>query len=280
MKTVLEVLRSTTAYLEKHGVENARLNSEHLVAHGLQRKRIELYLEFDRPLAEEELEPLRVAVKRRGQGEPLQHLLGTVEFYGRSFLSDGRALIPRPETERLVEIVLESKIQNAKSKILDVGTGSGVIALTLSCELPEAKVEALDICPSALTLARENSERLGLREQVHFFQSDLLAEAHGPYDLCVANLPYIPAETIPKLSREVRHDPLQALDGGVAGTEIIDRLIRELPDHLAPGGRVALEIGSEQDSAVSDLLRAKNFHDITPRTDYLGVTRFLFATYG
>src|SRR6266403_309660 len=148
-KTLLEVLQSTTAYFTRHQIENPRLNAEHLLAHALGRTRMDLYLEFERQLADEELAPLRELVKRRAQGEPLQHLLGTVEFCGHTFLCDKRAMVPRPETEELVEF-LKSKIPNPKSQILDVGTGSGVIALTLAAAFPEAQIHAVDLSEDAL----------------------------------------------------------------------------------------------------------------------------------
>ena len=150
-KSLLEVLQSTTAYFTKHKIENPRLNAEHLLAHALGRTRMDLYLEFERALNEAELVPLRELVKRRAEGEPLQHLLGTVEFCGQTFLIDKRAMVPRPETEELVEL-LQSKIENRKSKIVDVGTGSGVIALSLAKEFPEAEVYAVDISEDALAL--------------------------------------------------------------------------------------------------------------------------------
>src|SRR4029077_11323285 len=173
LMTVLEVLHATTAYFKKHDVDNHRLNAEHLLAHVLKRKRIELYLEFERELAEPDLAPLRDLVKRRGEGEPLQHLLGTVEFCGHVFLCDKRAMVPRPETEELVEL-LKSEVRNPKSEILDVGTGSGVIALSLAKQFPEAEVYAVDISEDALTLARENANRLGLPDRIKFWKSDLL----------------------------------------------------------------------------------------------------------
>ena len=279
MKTVLEVLRATTDYFARHGVESPRLNAEHLFAHVLGRKRIELYMEFDRPLGERELAPLRELVRRRGEGEPLQHLLGTVEFHGRLFAVDARALIPRPETELLMELTLKEPLP-PNARILDVGTGSGVIALTLAAERPDAVVTAVDVSSDALALARENAARLGLSERVKFFQSDLLSAVEGTFDLIVANLPYIPAGEIAGLSREVQRDPRLALDGGPVGTELIVRLLNEAKNHLNPGGRLALEIGHDQAAALAEEMKRQNYRDIRPVADYQNVLRFLFATYG
>ncbi|MEI9893531.1 MAG: peptide chain release factor N(5)-glutamine methyltransferase [Chthoniobacter sp.] len=275
MKTVLEVIQATTAYFQKSGVESPRLNIEHLLAHVLGKKRMDLYMEFDRPLSEPQLEPLRALVKRRAAGEPLQHLLGTAEFHGRTFLSDPRGLVPRPETEQLCELVLAG---GAATRVLDVGTGSGVIALTLAASWPEARVEAVDLSPDALALARENATRLGLAGRVQFLAGDLLANVTGEYDLIVANLPYIARGEIPTLSREVQHDPLPALDGGPDGLDIFRRFVPQAAQHLR--GRLALEIGHHQSQPLAELLAAHNFQDIRPQTDYQGHDRYLFATYG
>ena len=278
--TVLEVLQSTATYFKKRGVESARLNAEHLLAHALGCKRMALYLEFERVLLENELAPLRELVRRRGQGEPLQHLLGTVEFCGRSFICDKRALVPRPETEELIEHLQKSEAESQKSEILDVGTGSGVIALSLAEEFPEARVQGVDVSEEALALARENAARLNLADRVRFARSDLLEAVDGSFDLIVANLPYVSTKDRATLSREVLHDPDCAVFGGENGDEIIHRLINAAPDHLKPGGLLALEIGLGQADSLSAVLAEKNFHDIAAIQDYARVTRFLFARYG
>ena len=277
--TVLEVLQATTTFFKKRTIDHPRLNAEHLLAHVLGKKRIELYLEFERPLTESELTPLRELVRRRGEGEPLQHLLGTVEFCGLTFLCDKRALIPRPETEELVEF-LKSAIRKLQSKILDVGTGSGVIALSLASTFPKARVVAVDVSEDALALARENGARLGLSERVEFRNGDLLENLPERFDAIVANLPYVAMLDRQSLSREVLHDPDVALFAGERGDEIIRRLIEQAPSHLEPGGLLALETGLGQARDLAALLAQKNWRDIEAKNDYQGNTRFLFARYG
>jgi release factor glutamine methyltransferase len=277
--TVLEVLQATTAYFSKRDVENPRLNAEHLLAHVLGRKRIELYLEFERNLTEMELGPLRELVKRRSQGEPLQHLLGTVEFCGLTFLCDKRAMVPRPETEQLVEL-LNSEIRNPKSEIADVGTGSGVIALSLAAEFPHATIMAIDISDDALALAQENAARLNLTDRVQFLKSRLLENVERAFDLIVANLPYISTQDRHTLSREVLHDPEVALFAGGQGDELVRELIDQAPSRLRPGGMLALEIGLGQSEGLLSALAEKNYRDISSKNDYNGVTRFLFGRYG
>ena len=279
--TVLEVLQSTTGYFQKRNIDSPRLNAEHLLAHVLSRKRMELYLDFERQVQESELAPLRELVKRRGSGEPLQHLLGTVEFCGRSFRCDKRALVPRPETEQLVELLISHlKSEIACSRIIDVGTGSGVIALTLAAEFPKAEIVGLDISDDALMLARENAERLKLADRVLFLRSNLLESIQPDFDLIVANLPYVSTDDRQNLSREVLHDPEVALFAGSRGDELMRQLINDAPSWLRPGGMLAMEIGLGQSEALVAALAEKNYRDILTEKDYSGVIRFLFARYG
>ena len=276
MKSVLEVLTSTTDYFRGKGIESPRLNIEHLLAHVLGKTRMDLYMEFDRPLGDTELNALRELVRRRSQGEPLQHLLGTVEFHGRTFISDSRALIPRPETEELVALLLRMELP-ADARCVDVGTGSGVIALTLAAERPQARVQAVDRSPDALTLARENAARLGLDGRVEFIEGDLLAACAGPYDLVAANLPYIPVDDLAGLAREVQHDPTMALDGGRDGLAIVARCVAQAHGKLASGGRLALEIGHDQAGRVRALLEKSGYASVEAVKDHQEFDRFVLA---
>jgi release factor glutamine methyltransferase len=274
--TVLDVLRGAADYLDQRGVESPRLNAELLLAHVLGVSRMALYLDFDRPLSEGERAPMRELVKKRGGGLPMQHILGEVEFCGRSFLCDGRALIPRPETEQLLELLAVR--WDGKGSALDVGTGSGVIAVTLAMEYPDARVSATDLSADALELARENAARIGAG--VSFHHADILPEGSGTFALIVANLPYVPAGELVSLAREVGHDPRMALDGGPDGMEITRRLVAAAPARMVPGGLLALEIGAGQSKHLATALGENNFRDIEALPDYQGLLRFLIARYG
>ena len=278
MMSLLEVLKGASEFLGKQGVESPRLNAEHLLAHVLGLKRMDLYLQFDRPLGETERAPLRDLIRRRGTGIPLQHLLGSVEFCGRTFKSDARALIPRPETEQLVERALTYTSLNS---ILDVATGSGVIPLTLALERPDAMINATDISPDALTLARENAVLLGV-DRLVFHEADLIPESlrQHSFDLITANLPYIPSSEISTLSREVQHDPQLALDGGADGLDLVHRLAPLAYECLTPGGHLLLEIGIDQSDEVITCLAGHNYRDITALPDYQGILRFIEAMKG
>ena len=283
LKSVLDVLRSGAAFLERKGVESARLNMEHLLAHVLGLKRLELYLQFDRPLGEDELGPLRGLVERRASGQPLQYLLGTVEFCGHLFKCDPRALVPRSETEELVAQILARMGTGQPDRppaILDIGCGSGVIGLSLALARPDATVALADVSVEALGLARENAEALGVPSPpLQFLHSDLFA-AFAPgsrFDVIAANLPYVPTSEIPSLSREVQNDPAIALDGGGTGIEVIETLIAQAPAFLEPGGLIALEIGDGQADRLEALLRNLPFTDIEVVRDLGGSERMLFA---
>jgi release factor glutamine methyltransferase len=279
MKAVLVVLQSTTVYFQQKKIDNPRLNIEHLLAHVLGKTRMDLYLEFDRPLGDQELDALRELVRQRASGVPLQHLLGTVEFHGRTFASDARALIPRPETEQLVELLLQLPLP-PEARCVDIGTGSGVIALTLAAERPLATIEAVDASGAALELARENARRLDLATRVEFHVGSLLEPCAGLYDLIAANLPYIATADIAGLAAEVRHDPVSALDGGSGGLDLIAACIAQAPAKLKLGGWLALEIGAGQASSVQALLATAGFGEIRIERDYQGIERFVLAARG
>ena len=275
MSTVLETIDGGARYLEKRGIEDSRRNMQIMVAHQLACTRMQLYTQFDRPLGESELVPLREMLKRRGEGVPLQHVLGVVSFHHRDFKSDARALIPRPETEELAEWILSMPMGD-DLKVLDMGCGSGVLGLTLAAERPSWHVTLADVSEDALALTKENAAALGIGN-ARFLRSDLFSAVEGEFDGIVANLPYVPESERPSLSREVMHDPALALFGGADGLDVIRRFIPEAFRRLKPGGWMVLEIGHDQASQVEEILRSSGFADIEVKTDLSGVARFPFA---
>jgi len=276
MKTVLDCLESGSRYLEERGIEDARRNMQWLVAKQLGCSRLDLYLQFDRPLEEGDLVPLRDALKRRAAGEPLQHLLGTIEFCGHEFRCDSRALVPRPETEELVARILQRPIPRP-CRLADVGTGSGVLGLSLAKAYEPDCVEAVltDLSRDALALARENADRLDLQPTI--VEGDLLANVEGRFHLIVANLPYVPEIERDTLSTEVQHDPPDALFAGPDGLALIRRFVPEARHHLEPNGTLAMEIGCEQGSQVTPLLSEAGFGAVHLENDLSGAPRFVFA---
>ena len=277
MNSVLETIKGGATNLEKRGVEEARLNMEHLLAKELTCTRMQLYTQFDRPLEEVILGPLRAALRKRGEGIPLQHLLGEVHFLGRDFICDNRGLIPRPETEELAEMIL-GQLPAGDLDILDVGCGSGVLGLSLAAEKPGSKISLVDVSEDALDLTRENARKLGV-ENVMFRRSDLFSEVSGGFDLIVANLPYVPEGEAQSMARELAHDPALALFSGPEGMDLLERFIPESFGFLKSGGWLALEIGHDQASQVGLCLEKSGFTEIEIRKDLSGIARFPFARH-
>ena len=279
MLTVLEIIKKTTDFLAAKGVESARLNAELMIGHALGLKRMALYLQFERPLSEPELEKIRPLVRRRGLREPLQHILGETEFFGLKLKSDRRALIPRPETELLVERVIEA-CPNPPMTVLDLGTGSGAIALALAQKFPSAHVTAVDVSEEALALARENAVATGLPERVVFICSNwfekLAPEAR--FDLIVANPPYLTAKETAETTPEVRgHEPGIALTAAEDGLADLRAIIARAPQFLATDGMLALETGISQHAELVRLATNAGFSRTQSRQDLTGRDRFVFA---
>jgi release factor glutamine methyltransferase len=275
MTTVLECIDAGTTYLEKRGVEDARRNMQLLVAHHMKCTRMQLYLRFDEPLGEDVLAPLRTDLKKRGERIPLQHLLGSVAFHKNDFKVDARALIPRPETEELVEWLI-ANVQPAPATVLDLGCGSGVIGLSLAAAWPQAHVTLADVSPDALSLAQENATALQL-DRVHFCETSLFSQITNRFDLIVANLPYVPEADRATLTPEVLHDPALALFSGNDGLDLIRIFCQQAKHFLTPGGRIAMEIGHDQAEATSALLRDGGLDEVRVLTDISGIARFPLA---
>jgi release factor glutamine methyltransferase len=278
--TVRKILTWTTQHFEKRGVDAPRLTTEVLLAHALKTTRVRLYVDLDRPLEKTELATFRALIERRMAGEPTQYLTGVREFYNRPFKVDPRVLIPRPETELLVEAALHKLPKDGPGLALDVCTGSGCIAISLAAERPQATVVATDLSEDACALARENAQALGVAERLTVLQGNLYAPLplDARFDVVASNPPYIATAEIPTLSAEVRREPHMALDGGPDGLVLIRKVIAGARRVLKPGGLLAMEIGETQGDAVKALLQAAGYADARVEKDLERRDRLAFGT--
>jgi len=288
--TVLEIVRWTTTRFSQRGLSSPRLDAEILAAHALGITRVQLYVQYDRPLEAAELAGMRELVKRRQAGESVAYIIGKKEFFGIELAVDARVLVPRPDTETLVDEALArlaatgdmgeplpAELPQAPRalRVADVGTGSGAVAIAIAKTgvraaaqaRPALEVIATDISPDALVVARANADRHGTA--ITFVEGDLDAPlaALAPFDVIAANLPYVASGDIDGLPPEVRVEPRLALDGGADGLELVRRLVAAAPELLRAGGSLALEIGAGQAAATADLLSAAGFTDIRRRRD-------------
>jgi release factor glutamine methyltransferase len=283
--TVLEVIQRSTEFLARKGVDSPRLQVELLLAHVLKVPRLRLYLDFERRVTEPELEVTRQLVKRRGSREPLQHIVGSTSFCGLEMKVTREVLIPRPETEGLAERAwqfLESRLEQSPAELsaLDFGTGSGCLAIALASHVPQARICALDLSPSALDVARANAARHNVESRIRFFEGDGFGALPQDlrFDLIVSNPPYIPTREIQHLAPEVRdHDPLLALDGGEDGLVFLRRLAREALPFLLDGARFMCEFGDGQADLVQRIFRDQGWKIEAVAPDLSGRARILVA---
>lgn len=281
IKTLLE---TAADYLVEKGIENARLNAEVLLAHQLQVKRISLYLNFDQPLTEKEVSGYRHFIKRRIKREPLQYITGTQEFWSLAFKVNPHVLIPRPETEILVDqaLTLAGSFHNAPLHILDLGTGSGIISVSMAKEVPESLILATDVSREALEVARENAQEHGVLDRITFLRGDLfepLMSEKPVFHLIASNPPYVCTHEIQGLFPEIAlHEPRLALDGGKDGMHLLKKIIRQAPQFLHPGGWLLLEMSPYQvENALLTLAGTGVYQNETKIEDYSHRQRVVMA---
>jgi release factor glutamine methyltransferase len=278
--TIAAVLKWATEDFRSRGIENPRLDAEVLLSRALGATRTQLVIDMLKPLAPEELARFRDMVKRRRTREPVAYILGEREFYGRTFHVDSRVLIPRPDTETLVEVALaRTRHVSMSARVLDLCTGSGCVAITLARERPTTQVIAADKSEGAVEVASQNALRLGAYN-VAFAVCDLFGELGGPFDLITANPPYIPRAEVDGLSPDiVKFEPRLALEGGGTGDEIVERIVEGAPDRLEKGGVLAVEVGAGQAERVDTMMRKRGFQDVERARDYARIERVVSGVW-
>jgi release factor glutamine methyltransferase len=273
--SIATVLLEAAQLLREAGVPEARREAGSLLAHLMGKDRTFIISHAEDLLADEHFERFREAVNRRAAGEPLQYITGSQDFFGREFLVSPAVLIPRPETELLVEAALT--VLNDESTFCDVGTGSGCIAISLACERPRSRGAAIDISESALELAKQNAEALGVMDRIQFVRSDCFESLPAQtFDIIVSNPPYVSAHVVPGLQREVKdHEPMVALSPGADGLAIIRRLVVDARGFLRKDGFMLLEIGFDQGEAMRELIDPQSWALIDIKPDLQGIPRIV-----
>lgn len=282
MNSLLELLKKSTEFLAKKGIDNARLQSELIFAGTLRCRRLDLYLQFERPLTQEQVDTLRERILRRSRREPVQYIVGDTDFRNLTLKCDPRALIPRPETEELVGFVLEKlaaiRPAGTPARVLDLGTGTGAIALAVATERPHTQVTAVDKSEDALALARENAALVGAPAETEFVRSDWFENVTGTFDVIISNPPYLTQTEWECAQAEVRdHEPLSALVADNAGLADLEKILRGAREHLAPDGFVAFETGIAQHAALREIALACGFAETESLNDLSDRPRFFFA---
>ncbi len=278
MLTILEILRKTTDFFSKKGIPNPRLEAEWIIAHGLGVDRLNLYLQFDRVLTEPEVQKLRAMTVRRGNREPLQYIIGEVDFCDIRLKVDKRALIPRPETEELVTLLTEKELANAPKRILDLGCGTGAIAIALAKNFPDAEVVAIDASPDSLALAKENAALNGLEKRVSFVLSDWFQEVSGLFDCIVSNPPYLTENEWRTAQPEVKDfEPYSALVANQEGLADLANILRRAPAYLTEGGLLIMETGIAHHAELLQLAKTIGYTDTKSLKDDQQRARFFLA---
>jgi len=277
--TVKKILDWSTEYFQAKGFESPRLESEILLAHSLGMKRLDLYLQFDRPLEAGELADYKALIKRRTGNEPSAYIVGKKEFWSRDFEVTKDVLIPRPDTETLIQTVLdEIKEKDREMKAFEMGLGSGVIAITLALELKNLTVDAVEVSASAAEIARKNADKHGVIERIKITEADFLTTDEGNYDFIVSNPPYIRKKEITELESTVKdYEPTGALDGGESGLKYYKPLAEFAKRHLNAGGFIAIEIGEDQGKDVENIFKETGFKNVEIRKDLSCHDRVLVA---
>jgi len=278
--TIRDVLTWTTDYLKRKGCQTPRLDAELLLAHNLGIERIGLYLDFDRPLSDAERLGFRNLVRRRALREPVALIIGKKEFWSLDIVVTPGVLIPRPETEILVQVVLEECQDLLNLSVLEIGCGSGAPLIAIACARPDIRLFACDISINSLCCASANASSHGFSDQILFFASDLLesVRAEHMFDVIYSNPPYIPSKDVDSLAPEIRNfEPREALDGGLDGLDVIRRLIPSSQIRLKPGGRLIMEIGEDQVQPVRKLLQTNGFSAVRVHQDLSGKNRVVKA---